>query len=403
MLCACLLTDVLPAAEFSGGTGEPNDPYQIATVEQLCSIGSDPNLLDKHFVLLNDIDLDPNLPGGQVFTQAVIAPDMNDLGGFDGAPFTGSFDGAGHRILNLTIRNGGASYLAMFGYILKEAVVKDLRIDDACVSGEAGMSIGALAGRNAGCVLRCYATAKVRGREWVGTLVGINTGEIIECGGGGQVVGAIAAGGLVGTNYNGVILDCCATSDISATSGDHLGGLVGWNDCDAVIAGSYAAGSMSVKAEGTNLGGLVGGMAGACINDCYASGEVSGGNRSSSLGGLVGSSSGYISDCYSTGRVSAGEDSVGIGGLVGSSTGGEVTGCFWDVEASGLFQSAGGAGLTTTQMEEIGNFLLAGWDWAGERANGTADLWFAPEQGGYPMLTVHSDTYQPRELEGAGT
>jgi len=40
------------AAEFAGGTGEPNDPYQIATVEQLISIGSDPNLLSKHFVLV---------------------------------------------------------------------------------------------------------------------------------------------------------------------------------------------------------------------------------------------------------------------------------------------------------------------------------------------------------------
>ena len=60
------------AADFAGGTGEPNDPYQIATAEQLISIGSDPNLLDKHFVLINDIDLDPNLPGGQVFPRAVI-------------------------------------------------------------------------------------------------------------------------------------------------------------------------------------------------------------------------------------------------------------------------------------------------------------------------------------------
>jgi hypothetical protein len=60
--------------DFAGGTGEPNDPYQIVTAEQLASIGSDPNLLDKHFVLLNDINLDPNLPAGRTFTQAVIAP-----------------------------------------------------------------------------------------------------------------------------------------------------------------------------------------------------------------------------------------------------------------------------------------------------------------------------------------
>jgi len=65
----------LPAhAQYGGGTGEPNDPYLIYTAEQLVSIGSDPNLLDKHFVLVNDINLDPNLPGGRIFDRAVIAP-----------------------------------------------------------------------------------------------------------------------------------------------------------------------------------------------------------------------------------------------------------------------------------------------------------------------------------------
>ncbi|RPJ34751.1 MAG: hypothetical protein EHM35_09630, partial [Planctomycetaceae bacterium] len=66
---------VAGAVEFAGGTGEPNDPYQIATAEQLIAIGSDPNLLDRHFVLVANLDLDPNQPGGQVFDRAVIAPE----------------------------------------------------------------------------------------------------------------------------------------------------------------------------------------------------------------------------------------------------------------------------------------------------------------------------------------
>ncbi len=153
------------AYEFAGGTGEANDPYQIATAAQLISIGSDPNLLDKHFVLLNDIDLDPNLPGGQVFTRAVIAPDMNDLGSFEGIRFTGNFDGGGHRILHLTIRNDAAQFLSLFGWLGKEALVRDLRIEDAYVSGEVGMGLGALAGANDGRIFRCYATAHVLGAD----------------------------------------------------------------------------------------------------------------------------------------------------------------------------------------------------------------------------------------------
>jgi hypothetical protein len=53
----------IKALVFSGGTGEPNDPYLMATAEQFVSIADFPNLLDKHFVLANDINLDPNLFG----------------------------------------------------------------------------------------------------------------------------------------------------------------------------------------------------------------------------------------------------------------------------------------------------------------------------------------------------
>lgn len=45
--------------EFAGGTGEPDDPYQIATASQLLSLGSDPNLRSRHFILVADIDMEP--------------------------------------------------------------------------------------------------------------------------------------------------------------------------------------------------------------------------------------------------------------------------------------------------------------------------------------------------------
>jgi hypothetical protein len=55
-----------------GGTGEPNDPYQIATAEDLMLLGESPEDYDKHFILTADIDLDPNLPGRKVFDKAII-------------------------------------------------------------------------------------------------------------------------------------------------------------------------------------------------------------------------------------------------------------------------------------------------------------------------------------------
>ena len=44
----CLLS--FPAqAKYGGGTGEPNDPYHIATAEDLMLLGDSPEDYNKHF------------------------------------------------------------------------------------------------------------------------------------------------------------------------------------------------------------------------------------------------------------------------------------------------------------------------------------------------------------------
>jgi len=65
-----VLTIVATAtAKYGGGTGEPNDPYQIATAADLIALGETPEDYDKHFILTADIDLDPNLPGRKAATK----------------------------------------------------------------------------------------------------------------------------------------------------------------------------------------------------------------------------------------------------------------------------------------------------------------------------------------------
>ena len=105
LVLACLVS-IPVQAQYSGGTGEPNDPYQIATAADLIALGEEPNDYDKHFILTADIDLDPNLPARKIFDRAVIAPSW-------AAPFTGVFDGNGHVVLNLTI--AGEDYIGLFG------------------------------------------------------------------------------------------------------------------------------------------------------------------------------------------------------------------------------------------------------------------------------------------------
>jgi len=85
----------LPAyAKYSGGGGEPDDPYQIATAADLIALGESPEDYDKHFLLTAGIDLDPDLPGRKVFDKAIIASDTYPMkNDFQGTPFAGVFDG----------------------------------------------------------------------------------------------------------------------------------------------------------------------------------------------------------------------------------------------------------------------------------------------------------------------
>ena len=223
-LTICLIA--IPAqAQYSGGTGEPNDPYQIATADDLMLLGDSPEDYDKHFILTADIDLDPNLPGRKVFDKAVIAPDTNDVAdGFQGAPITGIFDGNGHVIRNLHIQ--GTDYLGLFGQIGFPASVFGLGIEAVEVSGTE--YAGSLAGWNYGIISVSYSRGAVNANEAVGGLVGYNadfdwggwnSGSIINSysisvvSGKGEYVSGLAG------SYCGYISACFWESDASGQFG----------------------------------------------------------------------------------------------------------------------------------------------------------------------------------------
>jgi len=220
--------DAVAQKKLAGGTGDPNDPYQIATAEQLIGLGEDRNLYDKHFILIADIDLDPNLPGGRVFDRAVIAPDMNDSGlQHEGKPFTGVLDGNGHAISNLTIE--GHSYLGLFGYLDSDAIVSNLSIETANVTGISDF-VGSLAGFIYGNIIGCYCTGAVSGNDDVGGLVGSNTigGNITNCYSSVTINGNEKVGGLVGYTKGSVTM--CYSTGTVISEGQNTGGLVGERD-----------------------------------------------------------------------------------------------------------------------------------------------------------------------------
>jgi hypothetical protein len=233
-------------AQYGGGTGEPNDPYQIATAADLILLGETPEDYDKHFILTADIDL-----SDLHFGRAVIAADTNDVDDsypYQGTLFSGHFDGQGHGIHQLHIE--GKDHLGLFGKLAAGAQITNLSLVNANVVGTES-NIGLLAGYNHGRVSNCYSTGTITGEEHhVGGLVGFNHGSITTSYSTGSVSGRADAGGLVGRNP-GSITTSYSTGSVS---GDfRVGGLVGWNR--GSITMSYSTG---VVTGNNDVGGLVG-------------------------------------------------------------------------------------------------------------------------------------------------
>jgi hypothetical protein len=318
---------------FSGGTGEPNDPYEIAVADQLFHLADHRHLWDKAYRLVNDIDLHPDRTSRAPINQAVIHR------------FAGIFDGNDHTISNLMI--SGGSHLGLFGHVESSGQVFDLSIVAVNMIGSDDL-VGGLAGYNDGSISGCYATGVVNGEASTGGLVGRNNGSIVS-----------------------------SYSAVTVSAVDYVGGLVGENS--GSITTSYSTGA--VNASGATYGTWgVGGLAGTNdpngqIANCYSS--VSG-----ARGGLVGQNFGSIATSYSSGR----------GGSLVRSNGpasynGTAEASFWDIQSSGQTRSAaGGTGLTTSEMQMAGTFLSAGWDFIDETENGTDDIWWIDEGRDYPRL-----------------
>jgi hypothetical protein len=347
VLLLLLLLPSLSAARYSGGSGEPNDPYRIATPNDLNDIGNHPNNWDQYFVMTNDINM-----AGFTYTTALIAPDE----GMDPVGFSGVFDGNGHRITNITIDTEGVSNydIGLFGRIVENGSVMRLGVEDVNITGGGSSgALGALAGINDnGTISNCYSTGRIRSgnnSHCLGGLAGVNAGQLISCHSTVAVSGREELGGLAGRNVSGHISTCYATGAV--TGHNYLGGLVGRVGNPYVvtpggtISNCYATGDVS----GSNyLGGLVGanGVAyhtdGSDITNCYASGSVTGGYGSDCLGGLLGfNEDARINNSNSTGSVLALYDSYSLGGLVGSNMGGGVTNCCSTSPVSG-YHNVGG-------------------------------------------------------------
>jgi hypothetical protein len=377
---AALCIFVIAAALMAGVAGcePPTDYFEVRTWHDLHAITDN---LAGRYVLMNDLDSTTAGYGESAGIAANQGEGWQPIGTPDN-PFTGSFDGQGYEIGDMFISRSGENPVGLFGAVGEGGVIQNVGAVNVDVTG-----------------------------EWaVGSLIGVNWGEVRNSYSSGAVNGADCIGGLVGGNA-GSVIRCHSTAD--ATGHWDIGGLVGCSDSTGTISDSYSAGNVTGEWA---VGGLTGGNLGGTVARSYS---VSGVTGDDYVGGLVGDNQGNVSNSYSAGRVS-GEWYVGglvgdndfagvvsssfatcnvtgdsfVGGLVGSNWG-AVSDSFWDTVASGVSESDGGTGQTTTSMQDISTFtdtstegLVEPWDITAVAAGEAVDsfIWNIVVGQTYPFL-----------------
>ncbi|WP_051544882.1 FMN-binding protein [Butyrivibrio sp. MC2021] len=278
---------------FEGGDGSVEDPFRIATKEQLVAFaGSLDNeiLYDgKYVVLVEDIDIS-DIANWEPVGKSEFA-------------FNGSFDGQGHTITGLregtedSPRKLSTNYedfsnsLGFFGTLGVDAVVKNLNLTDVAmyVYRDDASFVGGIAGymqgltdessRKGAIIDNCYVQGKIYSTTHENNAY---------------------VGGIAARQYKGAIINSHTDVDLRATVeyGESIassGGITGMTN-RGLVANCYTTGTyygsmardIENEIEGmSSVGGLIGVDAGSLVN-CYVSGDMTSEHYSIYTGAVTG-------------------------------------------------------------------------------------------------------------------
>lgn len=261
------VADLDPTQDVTSGT------YSISTKEELIKLAEMGNSNGGHvsklkggeFVLANDIDL------SGVNWQYI-------------GEFTGTFDGNGYKISNLSDGLFGAT---------TNAQIKNLGLENVSIAEiNSPLSSGATSSN----IENCYATGSITGSSYF-------------------------FGGLVGYMTGGGSIDSCWTDvDINAESFAN-GGIVGLMD-SGTISNSFSQGDAINTYDNNGTGAISGGIVGGA-------GDLMGNGYSSMV---------TIENCYTSSKVSS-LDNIYVGTILGTNGGGAL-GPEYDVTISNVTYDA---------------------------------------------------------------
>lgn len=393
------------AESFESGTGTKDDPYQIATAEQLAKLAVDVNSgvpddnkyhYGEYFELKNDIDL-----SGKTWTP---------IGYGDNAarPFQGYFDGKDHTVTGLYVDERGNNCNAgLFGVaiattnetVLKNIIIKDAKVYAGNETNEseahygAGVLIGSISingGSNANylAIENCKCYGKVDSKMYAGGLIGMsNYGKITNCVADVDVTGSSCSGGFAGYIWGSTISNNQAAGSVMC-EGYCGGGFVGYSNSSTFTNNKAAA---SVVDTGWSAGGFTGADEGSTFEKCIASGNVEAGDwnvggfggyllgktkitdsvalgdvtgkltvNKAKAGGFVGTNeNSNIKNCYAAGTVTGSNEYAAAGGFVGYDVSGTTESCYYDktknsdLSAVGAIEKEGSNDIKGKESSEL--------------------------------------------------
>lgn len=371
------------ADAYAGGDGTKDNPYRIATSEQLALLAQQTNEGtggDAYYKLTQSIGLQNCTSVNTVkwisIGTLVLTPENDTIY----RPFKGHFDGNGHNIQGLVqlvdSSAGQNSFGGLFG-CTDGAEINNVNLFNCSVKG-CGAYVGGLVGY-AGrtniddCDIRVSWVVSDSGVA--GGLVGFlgaplqgkggaegDTCRVSNCRVGDAVTieGALCAGSIVGRVNNDdaqvycVISDCkrnTCFSSFHVKSSQIAGGMVGMInngsivDCEhigSVVCDNMAGGIVGEAKNGfishcrnrsdisdaTWCGGILGASQNVTITGSVNSGAIQSHKDEACLGGIAGGFSGQMANCYNRGAVAAhatnsgnGYGVMAVGGIAGVSTG----------------------------------------------------------------------------------
>ena len=223
------------------GKGTEAEPFELKTAEHLAwfrDFVNEGNMKACAKIADDVKEIDMSTVCHKADTEKQVAElSWTPIGNFAGNKYQGTFDGNGKTISNLYIINAASEHLGFFGYAEKGSI-KNITFDNAKVKSTVDHCTGILAGFEELCIIeniKTLANCSVEGKDHVGGIAGRASGDIGNCENHAMVNGANFVGGIVGDYWQSVkSIISCANYGVVTGTGNSVGGIAGYFDSGTI-------------------------------------------------------------------------------------------------------------------------------------------------------------------------